>query len=198
MEPLATADVAHAAPAGTVTVLRGLAAVWPGAAASGPAFPCACSPGDNLALHLALTQAPAGSVVVCDAGGDDSCAYAGELMALDARERGLAGLVVDGAVRDTGVLEEVGLPVFAAGACPRSPAKAAGGSVGEEIVVRGVAVRPGDLIVADRDGVLVARDADLDALTEEVAAIRAREEGIRAAIARGERLAELLRVNPRA
>ncbi len=192
MEDLATADVAQAA-AGAASVLAGITAVWPEASAAGPAYPCACEPGDNLALHRALTQAPPGSVVVCDAGGDASCAYAGELMALEAQARGLAGLVVDGAVRDTSVLRDVGLPVFAAGACPLSPAKAAARTVGEEIVVRGVPIRPGDLVVADRDGVLVLADAD--GIEAQVAAVRERERGIREAMTSGEPLARLLGVD---
>lgn len=194
MTPLTTADVAHAAPRAS-TVLSGVRAVWDGAAVAGPAYPCACTPGDNLALHLALTRAPAGSILVCDAGGDVTCAYAGELIALDARSRGLAGLVVTGAVRDTRELETLAFPVFAAGTCPLSPAKHAAGSVGQELSIGGAAVEVGDLIVGDRDGVLVVRGVDATALESAVSALREREREIRAALERGEPLARQLGID---
>jgi 4-hydroxy-4-methyl-2-oxoglutarate aldolase len=110
-------------------------------------------------------------------------------MALDARTRGLAGLVVAGAVRDTSALQRLGFPVFATGTCPLPPAKDATGSVGETIVVRSVRVGPGELVVADADGVLVVRGHDSPAVVAAVAVVQARENEIRAALARGDTLA---------
>lgn len=127
--------------------------VWPGAAVSGPAFPVECVPGDNLALHLAVETAPAGSVLVVAAGGR-LIGYWGEVLTWAARVQGIAGLVIDGAVRDITALERLGFPVFARGVSMLGSGKEAVVSVGEPIRLGGVAVGPGDLVVADRDGVL--------------------------------------------
>jgi len=157
----------------------------------GPALTCACAPEDNLAMHAALYQAQPGAVLVCDGAGSKRCALFGELMATDAVNQGLAGLVVAGPVRDIADIGELGFPVWCSGTAPGQAAKAAVVSVGLPVVVGGVLVAPGDQVIADQDGVVVVPAGDWPDLQTEVAAIAAKEERTRARLAAGERLADI-------
>ena len=157
----------------------------------GPALTCACAPEDNLAMHAALYQAQPGAVLVCDGAGSKRCALFGELMATDAVNQGLAGLVVAGPVRDIADIGELGFPVWCSGTAPGQAAKAAVVSVGLPVVVGGVLVASGDQVIADQDGVVVVPAGDWPDLQTEVAAIAAKEERTRARLAAGERLADI-------
>jgi 4-hydroxy-4-methyl-2-oxoglutarate aldolase len=157
----------------------------------GPALTCACAPEDNLAMHVALYQATPGTVLVCDATGTARCALFGELMATDALNQGLAGLVVQGPVRDIADLDELGFPIWSTGTAPSQAAKTSVVSVGAPVVVGGVLVHPGDQIIADRDGIAVVRAADWPAIRADVAALADREAKTRARLAAGERLADI-------
>jgi len=117
--PLSTAAVLGAA-GGLARRVSGLTPLTPADAICAPAATCACAPGDNLAVHWLLQQAPAGSALVVDAGGRADGAYFGELAALDAQQRELCGLVVDGAMRDGRAVAAAGFPVFHAGFEPAS------------------------------------------------------------------------------
>jgi 4-hydroxy-4-methyl-2-oxoglutarate aldolase len=128
--------------------------VWPGARIVGRALPVRCHPADNLALHRALEQASAGDVLVVD-GGEERCGYWGEVMAVAAQQRGIAGLVIDGGVRDVDQMQGLQFPVFARWVCVRRTGKHWAGSVGSPLVVAGVPVSSGDVVVADTDGVVV-------------------------------------------
>lgn len=172
--------------------VRGLTPVDPASALCGPAATCRCAPADNLALHRLVASAPAGSVLVCDAGGDGERGYFGDLMALDARQRGLAGLVIDGSVRDTATIAELGFPVFHRGTAPVPGDKVAAGAVGRPVEIGGVTVAPGGVVVADRDAVLVVPAADWPGVAACAEELEAREDELRAALVRGERLADLL------
>lgn len=132
----------------------GLEPAWPGAAVAGPAYPVRCHPADNLALHLALELAPAGAVLVADGSGV-RCGYFGEVMAVAAQTRAIAGLVIDGGVRDHRELETGRFPVHAVGSGLHRTSKHRPGLVGVPITVRGVAVAAGDVVIADADGVVV-------------------------------------------
>jgi len=144
--------------------------VWAGAAMAGPAYPLACPPNDNLAIHYALERAPAGSILVVDAQGHLG-GFWGEVLTVAAEARGVVGLVIDGAVRDVAALRQRVFPVFSRGVCMRGTVKGAAPVVGGPIVVGGVAVAPGDTIVADDDGVLALPAA---AVEKTVAQARAR------------------------
>ncbi|MBI2755542.1 MAG: RraA family protein [Chloroflexi bacterium] len=125
----------------------------------GTAITVRTAPGDNLMVHAALDLAEPGDVLVVDAGGDLSHAIVGELMARMAQLKGLAGFVIDGAMRDVAGIRELGFPVYARGATPAGPYKSGPGEVNVEIACGGVVVRPGDVLVGDEDGiVVVARD----------------------------------------
>jgi 4-hydroxy-4-methyl-2-oxoglutarate aldolase len=120
------------------------------------AFPVQTAPGDNLWLHRAVYAANPGDVLVVDTAGGLEYGYWGEILAEAAIERGLAGVVIHGGVRDSRRLVELGWPVFAARVCINGTAKdpASRGSVGEPVTIGNVTVDHGDLIVADADGVV--------------------------------------------
>ncbi|MGY3530726.1 RraA family protein [Bradyrhizobium sp. USDA 4452] len=109
-------------------------------------------PGDNLMVHAALNRASAGDVIVVDAGGDLTNAIIGELMLSHARQVGVAGVIVNGAVRDYGWIRNNTFPVYAAGVTHRGPYKNGPGEVNAPIAIDGMIIQPGDLIVGDDDG----------------------------------------------
>ena len=174
-----------------VRVLTGLSTHAGGPYLCGPALTCACAPEDNLAMHAALFQARPGTVLVCDGTGSTRCALFGELMATDAANQRLAGLVVQGPVRDIADIDELGFPVWCTGIAPGQATKAAVVSVGLPVVVGGALVASGDQVIADRDGVVVVPAAQWPAIEAEVAALTAKEELTRARLAAGERLADI-------
>lgn len=118
----------------------------------GPALTVKTRPGDNLMLHKALDLAEPGDVVVCDAGGDLSNALIGEMMTAHAIKRGIAGVVINGAIRDAGAIRAGTFPVFAAGVTHRGPYKDGPGEINVPIAIDGMVINPGDLIIGDDDG----------------------------------------------
>lgn len=129
---------------------------------SGPAFTVRTRPGDNLMIHKALDMAVAGDVIVVDAGGDLTNALVGELMVGYATKRGIAGIVINGAIRDSAFLREGNFPVYAAGVTHRGPYKDGPGEINVPIAIAGMVVMPGDLIVGDSDGLLCIPFDDVD------------------------------------
>jgi 4-hydroxy-4-methyl-2-oxoglutarate aldolase len=157
----------------------------------GPALTCACAPEDNLALHAALYQAPPGTILVCDAAGTTRCALFGALMATDALNQGLGGLVLHGPIRDIADIDQMDFPVWCTGTAPGQAAKATVVSVGVPVVAGNVLVSPGDQIIADRDGIAVVPAAEWPAIQADVAALAEREQKTRSRLAAGERLADI-------
>lgn len=135
--------------------LDGIVSLTPGLTIAGPAFTVELKPGDNLMLHAAIALAKPGDVLVVDGKGNTSCALIGGLMVNTCKVLGLGGIVIDGAVRDLVELRELGFPVFARGANPNGPSKLVPGRINWPISAGGVAISPGDLVVADDDGVVV-------------------------------------------
>jgi len=121
---------------------------------SGPAFTVKTRPGDNLMVHKALDIASPGDVVVVDAGGDLTNSIVGEIMITYAMKRGLAGLVINGSIRDSDAVRHLTFPVYAAGVTHRGPMKSGPGEIGRAIALDGMVIEPGDLIIGDGDGVL--------------------------------------------
>lgn len=149
-------------------------------------------PGDNLMIHVALNVAARGQVLVLANGGGTQGALWGDVACTFAAKKGIAGVVADGPVRDIDALREMDFPVWATSISPSHPEKRGPGSVNVPVVVDGVLVEPGDVIVADGDGVLVIPRAHL-ARTVEGARQRAeREVGLRKRIGTGESLFEIL------
>lgn len=150
-----------------------VAAVWPGATVAGRAVPVVCTPGDNLAIHVAVASGGTGEVLCVDVGDERELGYWGEVLTTAAQARGLAGLVIDGCVRDVAALEAHGFPVFSTGIALTGATKKLAGSVGASARVGDIAVELGDIVVGDRDGVVVIpRDEAADVL----AAARARSD----------------------
>jgi len=133
--------------------------------------PVRCTPGDNLGIHVGVVQATPGSVLVVDVGDEPELGYWGEVLTTAAETAGIAGLVIDGCVRDVDALAAHRFPVFSAGIALTGATKARAGSVGEAVRVGDVAVAAGDWIVGDTDGVVVVPH---DTLSEVIAAARAR------------------------
>jgi 4-hydroxy-4-methyl-2-oxoglutarate aldolase len=139
-----------------------LRAAWPGASLAAPAYPVGCTPGDNLAVHVAVTRAPTGSVLVVDVGDVHDRGYWGEVLTTAALARGVAGLVI----------ERLGFPVFADGVVLPGATKDSRGTAGLPVTVAGVTVAAGDWVVGDVDGVVVVPG---DSLDDVLAAGRSRE-----------------------
>lgn len=154
--------------------------VWSGARTVGTAHTVWTRAGDNRAIHEAIASARPGDVIVVNGQGDRSRALMGDLMAERATLAGIAGVVVDGAVRDAEGLAEIGLPVFARAVNPAGPYKNGPGATGVVIALGGVAVIPGDVIVADADGVVVIPRGNLDEVLEAAEAKFRSEEQTRA------------------
>ncbi|WP_027927665.1 RraA family protein [Amycolatopsis benzoatilytica] len=121
---------------------------------AGPAYPVRCPPGDNLMLHAAIHRAPAGSVIVAESG-DLDYALAGGNVCATAQRRGIAGFVLDGVIRDLMEVREMRFPVYARGVIPIPGTKAAVTPLGEPAQCGGVTIAPGDIVVADEEGVVV-------------------------------------------
>jgi len=121
---------------------------------AGPAYTVQCPPGDNLMLHAAIYRAEPGSVIVVESGDVDYALAGGNVCAV-AQRRGVAGFVVDGLVRDLGEVREAGFPVFGRGVIPIPGTKQALGALGGPVRCGGVLVQPGDIVVADEEGVVV-------------------------------------------
>ena len=177
---------------GAARLVQGLTPITATAALCGPAATCACAPGDNLAVHRLLEQAPEGSVLVVDAGGRTDCGHFGELAAMDAEYRGIQGLVIAGAIRDSGALAVLGFPVFHVGVAPGGTVKERVLSLNEPVTIGGVEISPGDQMIADNDAVLVVAAADWPAVEAGARAIREAEDELRIALNQGQRLADLV------
>jgi len=121
---------------------------------AGPALTVKAPPGDNLMLHKAIALAQSGDVIVIDAGGDLTNSIVGEIMISYAINRGIAGLVINGSIRDSDAVRGMSFPVYAAGVTHRGPLKSGPGEIGRAIAFDGMVIEPGDLIIGDGDGVL--------------------------------------------
>lgn len=137
--------------------------VHPSMRVCGPAFTVLSPPGDNLWLHRALYSAEPGDVLVVECGGSYEYGYWGEIMSHAARVRQLAGLVIDGCVRDGAILNDFGFPVFSRGLCMRGTGKdrEAIGALNRPVRIGSQVVFPGDLVVGDADGVLAIQQKDI-------------------------------------
>jgi regulator of RNase E activity RraA len=133
----------------------GIRPIWRSPRTIGAALTVWCHSGDNLALHKALSVAQPGDIVVMNTQGNVVNSGFGELLATSAVKIGVRAVIVDGTVRDADAIEAMQLPVYARGLSPNGCNKDGAGEVGGIVACGGVAVRPGDVIVADRDGVTV-------------------------------------------
>jgi 4-hydroxy-4-methyl-2-oxoglutarate aldolase len=168
--------------------------IHPGTRLFGRALTVRCQPGDNLTLHAAVAVAQPGDVIVADAGAFAEAGHWGEVLTVAAMQRGVAGLVIDGSVRDVAAAAKRGFPVYSHGVCMKAALKVALGTLQQPIVCAGALVHPGDLVLGDDDGVVVVRP---DRAAEVLAAAQAREDaevGIMARLAQGEVTLDILQL----
>lgn len=171
----------------------GIRSIVPGVKAAGTAFTVKCYPGSIITVHRALVRAKPGDVLVVDGEGDGRAgALMGELMAREAIDRGLRGIVCDGALRDAAGLRELPFPSFARYVTPRVGVNRRLGLTEVDVTVGGVIARMGDYILADDDGVAVIPRERIAEIIEKVEAINVKEQGLADAIDRRERLVDLL------
>jgi 4-hydroxy-4-methyl-2-oxoglutarate aldolase len=166
-------------------------AAWPGAGAAGLAYTVKCATADNLAIHAAVAEAPAGSVLVVDTDPPER-GYWGEVLTTAAEVRGIRGLVIDGGVRDVAALEAHRFPVFSALIALRGATKLNGGAIGGAVRVGDVDVHTRDWVVGDRDGVVVIARDELGDTLERARARAAKESAMFAKLREGATTVELL------
>jgi 4-hydroxy-4-methyl-2-oxoglutarate aldolase len=195
-ESLAQLGSATIAESGGHPLDPGLRPIWPSARVSGPAFPVLCAPGDNLAIHVAVVEAPPGSVLAVTVGDLPARGYWGEVLTIAATCARVAGLVIDGCARDVESFERHGFPVFARGTALRGTTKDRGGSVGSPVTVGGVLVRAGDWLVGDADGVSLIETEHIQSVVDAARARAAREQHYFAALQHGATTLELLSLDP--
>ncbi len=168
----------------------------PGKGFAGQALTIQTMVGDNATLHYALTVAWPGCVVVVDARGHVGTAVWGGILTVGAEVKGVAGLVVDGSIRDAAELRESSIAVYTRGVVPNGPHKGFGGSINVPIQCAGTAVNSGDILVGDDDGVVVIRPDQLDGLMERCKARLAKEENFLEKIKAGVPTVELQGLPP--
>lgn len=142
----------------------------------GPALTVKCPAGDNLFFHQALDLAQPGDIVVLDADGCANRSVGGEIMMRFACKKGIAGIVVDGYMRDLDGIKALPMPVYARGVTPQGPYKNGPGEINVPIACGGQVVFPGDVIVGDMDGLVVVRRQDAEELAQIARAKKEKEE----------------------
>jgi len=163
-----------------------LTQIVPGTRAAGPARTARCGEADNLMVHAAIAHARTGDVLVLTVPQSAPVALVGDLLATQARVRGVAALLVDAAVRDTDELRELGLPIWARHVRVRGAGKDAVGALDEPVQVGGATIRPGDVVVLDADGAVVVEQERVGEALEAARARAGREEEKRARLEAGE------------
>jgi 4-hydroxy-4-methyl-2-oxoglutarate aldolase len=165
---------------------------WPGAALCGPAATVRCPPGDNLALHQAVAAAQPGVVLVASVGGYRMAGAWGEVLTVAAQARGIAGLVIDGAVRDIDAIAERRFPVFsrslAIGACTKERR----GALNIPLLFGGLMVRPGDVVAGNSDGLVVIEQDKAEEVSRAAVERRRREQTLFEELSKGRTTLELL------
>lgn len=151
----------------------------------GVAVTCQCGPADNLALFAALAVAQAGDILVAATEGFTATSVTGDLLLGMAKNRGIAGFVTDGLVRDLAGIQAVGLAVYCAGVTPNSPVRNGPGKVGLPVVLGGAAIESGDIVIGDQDGVVIVPRAQVAQVRAKLADVRAAEAALEAKVKAG-------------
>jgi len=160
--------------------------VYPGAHACGTAVTVLLQPGDNWMMHVAAELIEPGDIVIAACTVENTDGFFGDLLATSYRARGARGLVIDGGVRDVKDIAEMQFPVFSRAISARGTVKATLGSVNIPVICAGALVRPGDVVIADPDGVVVVPAAVAQQAADAAEAREANESDKRAKLARGE------------
>jgi 4-hydroxy-4-methyl-2-oxoglutarate aldolase len=157
----------------------------------GPAVTVACRPGDNLILHQAIYAANPGDVLVVTVGGYEEAGPWGEVMTVAAQARGIAGLIIDGSVRDSRSIIELKFPVFSKSLCIKGTTKDSLGLINHPLIIGGITVHPGDLVLGDADGVVVVARQEIEKVLSACQLRAAKEEKIIAELKNGKSTLEL-------
>lgn len=165
--------------------------IAPGMRVCGPAYTVQTIPRDNKIIHRAYALAKPGDVLVVNCSGYYEAGYWGDLMSLGAKTKGINGLVIDACVRDADDIEAMGFPVFSRGLCIRGTSSLEGGTLNQPIVMGEVIVHPGDIVVGDRDGVVVVPKDRIEEAIEKATARETREEWVREQLRQGKTSIEI-------
>ena len=151
----------------------------------GPAYTVKTMPRDNILLHRAYAYAKPGDVIVASCSGFYEAGYWGDLMSLGAKTKGIAGLVIDGCIRDADDIEAMGFTVFSRGLCILGTSNHGDGTLNEPIIIGDILINPGDIIVGDRDGVVVVPQNRIEEAIEKSKARELKEENVRQQLREG-------------
>lgn len=170
----------------------GIKPLDPSSRLAAPAFTVDMRPADNLMLHYALLKARPGEVLVVDAKAFVEAGPWGDVLTAMAQKIGIAGLVINGAVRDATAIVDAGFPVWCRGLSIKGTAKNQPGRINVPVAIGDVVIHPGDIVVADRDGIAIVPAARVDQVLEAALDREQKESRMRDAIAQGATTAELL------
>ena len=162
---------------------------------AGPALTVELRPGDNLMVHYALTKARPGDVLVLDAKGFTEAGPWGDVLTLAAQQVGLAGLVINGAVRDGSAIIDMGFPTFCRGLSIKGTNKNQPGKVNVPVCFGGVVITPGDIVVGDRDGLVLVSPEEVESVIAKSIDREQKEDAMRAALKDGKTMVELLNLS---
>jgi 4-hydroxy-4-methyl-2-oxoglutarate aldolase len=176
----------HEASGGKGALSSRIKPISPDMKVCGTAVTVKLRPGDNLMLHKAIYVAEPGDVIVADADGYMEAGAWGEIMAVAAQNRGIAGLVFNGAVRDSDAMSERGFPVFCCGLCIKGTEKISLGRINHPLNLDNITIMPGDLILGDRDGVVVVEREEAEEVLQKSLAREEKEKGVMERLAQGE------------
>lgn len=161
--------------------------IWPGIRMCGRALTVKCGIGDNIMLHKAVSMAKEGDVLMITNGDfDEAGGMFGGMMAASLKAKGVAGVVIEGACRDTVLIKKLGIPVFARNICIKATTKLCPGTINHPMVIGGVCVSPGDLVFGDDDGVVVVQREQAESVLETASQREKNEEVLLEKILRGE------------